>query len=235
MDANASAPTGESILIADAEVMACELLQYSLQNEGFNVSIAHSAEDAMHKEPWKFDLILVDLMDCATNGLMFTDTLKNDPRSANVPIIFISQYAAEDEIVSALDAGADDFVAKPFSARMLSARVRSVLRRRQMARNRHLANILVYEGLKVDMGAGTATIDNEAISLTKTEHNLLTMFLRHRNQFFERCEIRLEAWDEDATVSDRTVDVNISRLRKKIGNYGNHIVNRTGYGYGFVE
>lgn len=225
----------ERILVVDEEVIACELLQFKLQSEGYTVDISHSGEDALTKPLASYSLILVDIMSKPFNGFKFTEAVKRNPDAASVPIIFISKVADEDDIVAGLDAGADDYIPKPFSSRELIARVRSVLRRRRMTANRRLSNILVYKQLQVDMGAGLASIGGESISLTRIEHNLLCMFLRHRNQFFERCEIRLEAWDENAEVSDRTVDVNISRLRKKLGEYGSNIVNRQGYGYGFIE
>lgn len=208
----------DKILIVDEEVIACELLQFKLQSEGFRADVCHSAEDALKLPLGSYNLILVDLMSKPFNGFKFAERVKRDPESATVPIIFISAEADEDHIVAGLDAGADDYIPKPFSSRELVARVRSVLRRRRMTVNRRLSNVLVYKQLQVEMGAGQASINGEPIALTRIEHNLLCMFLRHRNQFFERCEIRLEAWDEDAEVSDRTVDVNISRLRKKSAN-----------------
>ncbi|MCM1111392.1 MAG: response regulator transcription factor [Clostridium sp.] len=225
----------ESILVIDEEVIACELLQYKLQQEGFRTDVCHSGEDALKLPLGEYNLILVDLMSKPFNGLKFTEAVKRNPDFSSVPIIFISARADEDDIVAGLDAGADDYVQKPFSARELVARVRSVLRRRRMLANRRLSNILRYKQLQVDMGAGLASIAGQPVSLTRIEHNLLSMFLRHRNQFFDRSEIRLEAWDENSEVSDRTVDVNISRLRKKLGEYGSNIVNRQGYGYGFIE
>lgn len=225
----------DSILIVDQEVIMCEILQYKFQNEGFHVDVRHSAADALSLPLGSYSLILVDLMDSDFNGLKFTERMKNDPDAFNIPIIFITKKASEDDVVAALDAGADDFISKPFSSRELIARVHSVLRRRRMVMNRRLSNILRYKGLQVDMGADVTTIDGEPVALTRTEQSILTMFLRHRNQYFERCEIRLEAWPDDAQVSDRTVDVNISRLRKKLGEYGANIVNRQTYGYGFIE
>lgn len=234
MAASTDISTRESILIVDEEVISCELLQFKLQEEGFDVDIAHDGKKALEYPLQQYSLIIVDLMSKPFNGINFTETVRRK-YAASAAIILLSQKAADDDIVAALDAGADDYIPKPFSARVLVARVHSVLRRRRMTVNRKLSNILRYRDLQVDMGAGTASIAGEAITLTHTEHNLLCMFLRHRNQYFERCEIRLECWDENASVSDRTVDVNISRLRKKIGDYGANIVNRPGVGYGFIE
>lgn len=225
----------DHILIVDEEVMVCELLQYKFECESIKASICHNLQAALSLPLEGFSLVLVDVMGRNEEGFRFVEKIKTNPLWSNIPIILISAKASEDDIVTALDAGADDFIPKPFSARELIARVRSVLRRRRMTINRRLSNILRFNGLQLDMGAGTASIDNEQISLTRIEHAILAMFLRHRNQYFERAEIRLEAWEDPSQVSDRTVDVNISRLRKKLGAYGAKIVNRQGFGYGFIE
>ena len=136
--------------------------------------------------------------------------------------------------MNGLDAGADDYISKPFSSRELIARIRSVLRRRRMMTARRMSNIMRFQTLAVDFTAGTVEIDGVSVSLTRTEYLILAMFLRHRNQFFERSEIQHEAWEEDS-ISERAVDTNISRLRKKLGVYGRHILNRQGFGYGFIE
>lgn len=225
----------ESILIVDTEVMMCEILQFKLREEGYAVDVEHTMDSALKRPLADYNLLIVDMMGSEFDGLDLTERVKSDPSTCNIPIIIVTHKSSEDDVVAALDAGADDFIAKPFSSRELVARVRSVLRRRRMMVNRRLGNVLRYKSLQVDMGVDVTTIDGESVGLTRIESAILTMFLRHRNQYFDRCEIRLEAWPDDAQVSDRTVDVNISRLRKKLGEYGQNIVNRQGYGYGFIE
>lgn len=226
----------ERILIVDDEVLVCELLQYKLQSEGFDVSICHSGPQAMTLPLSSYNLVIVDLMNNPTfSGLKFAREFKSTPDTLNIPLIICSTKASEDDIVTGLDAGADDYISKPFSSREFIARVKSILRRRRMISGRRMNNVMRYKGLEVDLGAGTVTVDGEKISLSRTEFLILAMFLRHRNQFFERSEIQHEAWEGEGAVSDRAVDTNISRLRKKIGDYGRNIVNRQGFGYGFIE
>lgn len=224
----------DRVLIIDSDQMTCELLQYKMESDGFKVDIVHDGESAGEKKLTDYHLLLVDLATENLNGIKFAHTLRDNPETANLPLIFVSMKPTEDDIVSGLDAGADDYIPKPFSSRELIARVKSVLRRRRMMSARRMSNIMTFKGLTVDFSAGTVSIDGAPVSLTRTEYLILAMFLRHRNQFFERGEIHNEAWEEEG-ASARAVDTNISRLRKKLGEYGKYIVNRQGFGYGFIE
>lgn len=227
-------PQTDRIIIADTEQMICELLQFKFNEEGFRVDITSDARKVLGMNPADSCLVLVDMMDSDFTGLDLTHALKHNPRTHTVPIIIISKQRSVDDVVNALDAGADDFVAKPFSARELIARVRSVMRRRRMTAGRRINSQLRYRDLCLDASNGTVTIEGNPVNLTRIEFLILTMLLRNRNIFFDRARIQNEAWEDD-NISERAVDTNISRLRKKIGVYGRHIVNRHGYGYGFVE
>lgn len=228
------ANSAEKLLIVDSDNMLCELLQYKFDNEGFIVDIVHDGETALTFPLDKYDLMLVDLMNRPFNGVRFTRAIRENSDTFGIPVIIMSDRTGEDAIVEAFDAGADDYITKPFSTRVLIARIRSVLRRRKRMTARRLSNVLRYKGITVDFGAGTVLVDETPVSLTRTEYLILAMFMRHRNQFFERSEIQHEAWEEE-TISERAVDTNISRLRKKLGDYGRQIVNRQGFGYGFIE
>lgn len=229
------AAQGGNVLIVDSDSMTGELVQFRLESEGFRSEIITDGRTALDRDLTEFNVILVDLMNQEFNELMFTQAVKRNPDTFNIPVIICSVKSSEDDIVDGLDAGADDYISKPFSSRELIARVRSMIRRRRMMSVRRVSNIVRFNDLVLDLGAGTAFIDGEQISLTRTEYVILAMFMRNRNSFFERVEIRREAWEDDGEVSDRAVDTNISRLRKKLGEYGRHIINRQGFGYGFVE
>lgn len=231
-----SAQPKDRLLLIDEDRMSCELLQYKFQTEGFAVDICHSGVEALTKLTPDYNLLIIDLMESKEmDGFQLVNKIKRNPDLFNLPFIFVSKRAGEDDVVSGLDAGADDYIPKPFSARELVARVRSVLRRRKMMSKRRMSNVMSFEGLAMDLGTGLVTADGEQVGLSRTEYFILAMFLRHRNQFFGRNEIRNEAWEDDDNVSERAVDTNISRLRKKLGPYGRHIVNRQGHGYGFIE
>lgn len=232
-DTKSGQPT-DTLLIVDREQIMCELLQYRFENEGFRVCLEHDGHSACKRDLASYSLILVDLMDTDFTGLQFTRFVKSDIGTYHIPVIILSAKASEDDIVNGLDAGADDYIPKPFSTRELVARVKSVLRRRRITAGRRMDNFMRFRDLEVDLGAGTVRINGTQVSLTRTEFLILALFMRHRNQFFARAEILDQAW-EGESVSERTVDTGISRLRKKIGEYGRHIINRQGFGYGFVE
>lgn len=234
VDSKSDVP-GDKIFIVDREQMMCELLQYRFENEGYLVEIAHDGPTALQRDLSVFSIILVDLMDCDFTGIQFTRAVKSNIDTYHVPVIIVSSRSSEDDIVSGLDSGAYDYLTKPFSTRELVARVRSVIRRHRTTSGRKMSNVMRFETLEVDLGAGSVKIDGAPVSLTRTEFLILAMLLRHKGQFFERAEILHEAWEDDSTTSERTVDTGISRLRKKIGEYGRHIINRQGFGYGFVE
>lgn len=224
-----------TLLIVDTETMLCELLKFKFENEGFNVDLSHDGMAALGLNLTHYRLILVDLMKEEFTGLDFIRKLKRDPQKALIPVVLISSIDDDDVVVDALDAGADDYMAKPISSRELLARINSVFRRRRMMDSRRAANQVSFKGLVLDTASGQATIDGTPVSLSKAEFLILGMLLRNRGQFFERIEIKHETWDNVSDVSDRAVDTTISRLRKKLGDYGSQLVNRQGFGYGFVE
>jgi len=225
------------ILVVDDEQDICEILQYNLETEGYEVVIANSAEEALGLPLLEFGLILLDVMMGEMSGFQMARRLKDNTVTAQIPIIFITALDSEDNLVKGLNIGADDYIAKPLSMKEVKARVRAVLRRSFLPQLQQTIittdNIICYEGITLDHNAKTITLDGQNLSLTKLEYELLSLLLRHPGKVFSREELLKYCWPQDVLVLDRTVDVNITRLRKKIGRYGKHIKTRVGYGYCF--
>ena len=221
------------ILVVDDEESLCEILQFNLEIEGYEADVAYSAEQALGMHPERYSLILLDVMMGEMSGFRMARLLKADPATAKVPVIFCTAKDTEDDTVAGLNLGADDYIAKPFSVREVLARVRSVLRR--TAETPAEQETIAFEGLEMDLRRKVCTLDGKELALTKKEFEILALLLTHRGVIFSREEMLRRIWSDDVIVLDRTVDVNITRLRRKIGPYGEHIVTRLGYGYGFEE
>ena len=223
------------ILVVDDEESLCEILQFNLEVEGYDVDVAYSAEQALEMGVGKYQLILLDVMMGGMSGFKMAQMLKRDSATARIPIIFCTAKDNENDVVTGLNIGADDYITKPFSIREVCARVNTVLRRgsAQMADTQH--ECISFDNLTVDISKKRCTVNGNAVQLTKKEFEILALLLSNINRIYSREEILSEIWDSDVVVLDRTIDVNITRLRKKIAPYGSHIVTRLGYGYGFEE
>ena len=225
------------ILVVDDEQDICEILQYNLETEGYEIVTANSAEEALGLPLQEFGLILLDVMMGEMSGFQMARRLKDNTATAQIPIIFITALDSEDNLVKGLNIGADDYIAKPLSMKEVKARVRAVLRRSSQPQLQQTIittdNKICYEGITLDHNAKTATLDGQNLSLTKLEYELLSLLLQHPGKVFSREDLLKYCWPQDVLVLDRTVDVNITRLRKKIGRYGKHIKTRVGYGYCF--
>ena len=225
------------ILVVDDEQDICEILQYNLETEGYEVVTANSAEEALGLPLQEFGLILLDVMMGEMSGFQMARRLKDNTATAQIPIIFITALDSEDNLVKGLNIGADDYIAKPLSMKEVKARVRAVLRRSSQPQLQQTIittdNKICYEGITLDHNAKTATLDGQNLSLTKLEYELLSLLLQHPGKVFSREDLLKYCWPQDVLVLDRTVDVNITRLHKKIGRYGKHIKTRGGYGYCF--
>ena len=230
------------ILVVDDEQDICEILQYNLENEGFEVVTAYSAEEALALPLQDYSLILLDVMMGEMSGFQMARRLKNDPTTAQIPIIFITALDSEDNLVKGLNIGADDYIAKPLGMKEVKARVKAVLRRTSHSSSKQedtsittSGNRICYESITLNLNAKTVTLDGEELICTKLEFELLSFFLQHPNTVFSREDLLKYCWPQDVVVLDRTVDVNITRLRKKIGRYGKQIKTRVGYGYCFEK
>ena len=225
------------VLVVDDEQDLCEILLYNLRAAGYEAEAAYTGEAAwnlMHHAQCimhNYDLLILDVMMPGMSGFELAQRLKGDAQTSHIPIIFLTAKDTEDDTLQGFGLGADDYVTKPFSVREVVARVKAVLARSQS--NSIAENIISFEGLVFDLGKKTTTVDGESVGLTKTEFELLGLLLKYRGKVFSRQQIFDAVWPEDVVVSDRTVDVNVTRLRKKIGRYGNCIVSRQGFGYVF--
>ena len=231
------------ILVVDDEQDICEILQYNLETEGYEVVTANSAEEALELPLQEYGLILLDVMMDEMSGFQMARKMKDNPTTAPIPIIFITALEGEDNMVKGLNIGADDYITKPLSMKEVKARVRAVLRRASVS-NQHPEgkgafptsdHQISYEGITLDLNAKRATLDGEHLSLTKLEYEILSLLLQHPGKVFSREDLLKYCWPQDVLVLDRTVDVNITRLRKKIGRYGQQIKTRVGYGYCFEK
>ena len=221
------------ILVVDDEQDLLEILKFNLETEGYEVVTATSAEDALLLDIASFDLLLLDVMMGGMSGFAMARQLKDNPATALVPIIFLTARDTENDTVTGFNLGADDYISKPFSLREVMVRVRAVLRRTARESGEEEAKTLSYQGIVMNLDRKTVSVDGEDIPFTKTEFELLHLLLDERGRVFSRQELIERIWPKDVLVLDRTVDVNITRLRKKIGRFAKCIVTRLGFGYYF--
>ena len=229
----------DKILIVDDEETLCEVLKLNLEIEGYDVDVAFSAEEALQLDLKGYSLILLDIMMGEISGIKMARILKADPATANIPIIFCTAKDSEDDMVMGLNLGADDYITKPYTLRNVIARVKSVLRRASVSKSEAVPSsvnsVLEVEGLKLDMEFKKCTVDGTEVKLTRKEFELLAYLIQHMGKICSREQILSRVWSDEVIVLDRTIDVNITRLRSKIGPYGSYIVTRSGFGYGFRD
>lgn len=221
------------ILVVDDEDDLCDILQFNLESEGYMVDTANSAEEALKMDLAKYDLFLLDVMMNEISGFKMASMLKAKKETANTPIIFLTAKDTENDMVAGFNIGADDYISKPFSIREVTVRIKAVLKRSNEKGNIKTSPKLIHNTLVLDTEQKKVTIDGEEASLTKREFEILKLLLEQKNRVFSRQEILDKVWSDEDEISDRTVDVNITRLRKKVGFYEKHIVTRLGYGYCF--
>lgn len=223
------------ILIVDDEETLCEALGFNLEAEGYAVDTALSAEEALTLDLAAYDLILLDIMMEEISGVQLARILKSNPDTAGVPIIFLTARDSEDDMIAGLDLGADDYITKPYSLREVLARVRTVLRRSSSRFDRRPAatDAVTYKGLSLLPSTKTCMVDGVEVKMPKKEFEILLKLVSHPGQVFSRETLLREIWPDEVVVLDRVVDVNITRIRQKIGSYGKNIITRSGYGYYF--
>ncbi len=221
------------ILVVDDEEDLCEILKFNLETEGYEVDTAFSAEEALKMDLSVYQLLLLDVMMGEISGFKLASILRKNESTANIPIIFLTAKDTENDMLTGFNLGADDYISKPFSIRQVTARVKAVLRRTADKEQTKESDLLVYETLVMDTKRIKATVDGVEVALTKKEFEILKLLLENKGNVFSREEILSRIWKDEVYVLDRTIDVNITRLRKKIGIYGKNIVTRLGFGYCF--
>ncbi|MDR2121849.1 MAG: response regulator transcription factor [Flavobacteriaceae bacterium] len=221
------------ILIVEDEIDIREILQFNLESEGFKVDLAESAEEALQKYNSGCRLILLDVMMEGMSGYKMAEKLR---KSGNdTPIIFITAKNTENDILTGFSIGADDYITKPFSVREVVARVKSVLKRTEIQQpaDKSEKSVIKIEELILDLDTKKVMVNDGNVELTRTEFEILVFLVKNENKIFSRTDILDKVWRDNEFVLERTVDVHIARLRKKIGEYGKLIINKTGYGYSF--
>ena len=229
--------TKKRILVVDDEETLCETLAFNLESEGYAVETADSAEDALTRNLADYDLVLLDIMMGDISGVQLARIMKSNPSTATVPIIFCTARDSEEDMVGGLDLGADDYITKPYSLKTVLARVRAVLRRSKTGKEPDAAptESVSYKGLTLSATTRTCMVDGVEVKMPKKEFEILFKLLSNKGHVYSRTDLLNEIWPDEVVVLDRVIDVNITRIRQKIGVYGKNIITRSGYGYGFIE
>ncbi len=227
------------ILIVDDEQDIVDILNFNLKTAGYDVTEANSAEEALDKIKAQgdhlFDLVLLDVMMGGMSGFEMAQILKSDPKTANMPIVFLTAKGTQNDTITGLNIGADDYISKPFSLQEVLLRVKAILRRTAGASAAASPDneTITFQSLSINQSRKTVAVDGVDVPFTKTEYELLRLLVMQKGRVLSREDLIDKAWPDDVMVSDRTVDVNITRIRKKIGRYADNIVTRLGFGYVF--
>ncbi|MDR1225837.1 MAG: response regulator transcription factor [Prevotellaceae bacterium] len=222
----------QKILIVDDERDICEILEFNLANEGYEVTCAYSAEEALEKLTPSCSLMLLDVMMGGMSGYKLAEALRRDGNQ--IPIVFLTAKDAENDMLTGFSVGGDDYIAKPFSIKEVLARVKAVLKRHKKVDSADAGSgKLVFGNLTIDKSSKEVSINAEKITLTKTEFEILVLLAEKPERVFSRENIIGQAWKDSPYITERTVDVHIARLRKKLGSLPGLISNRSGYGYLF--
>lgn len=224
----------KEILVVEDEKDLIELIKYNLEKEGFQVISAADGEEGLRLVQRRRPvLVLLDLMLPVIDGLEVCRKIKKDPQTAGIPVVILTVKDAEADIVAGLEVGADDYITKPFSPRVLIARVRAILRRYE--ESSEARKVIKLAGLTIDSVRHEVKVNTEDVQLTRMEFNLLKFLAERAGRVFTRNQIMDGILGLDAVVIDRAIDVHIASLRKKLGDYGSRIVTVRGVGYKFKE
>lgn len=226
----------DRILVVDDEMDICEILKFNLENNGYAVDVANSGKEALEMPLAEYSLLLLDVMMDDMSGFALATRIRQDAALARIPIIFITAKTGENDVLTGFNVGADDYICKPFRISEVLARVKAVIRRNAKPAVEEVSNDnLTFKELELNVEARRAYVTGVDISLTKKEFEVLFMLMKRPGRVYSREEILANVWPDDVNVLERSIDVNMARLRKKLGEYANNIVSRSGYGYCFVN
>jgi len=220
------------ILVVEDEEDLNEILQFNLESEGYLVDTSFSAEEALKKDLTRYDLLILDVMMGKISGFSLAQRIRKDMR-LEVPIIFLTARDSENDLLTGFNLGADDYITKPFSVRALQARIKAVLKRNKSISVEEIATSLNVGGIVIDFESKRLIIGDKKIELTRKEYEIICLLAKSPGRIFSREEILRRIWESDVIVIDRTVDVNMTRLRRKMEEYGSYIRNKPGFGYYF--
>lgn len=220
------------LVVVDDDKDMCEILQLNLEIEGYIVDVAYSAEQALEMEITSFHLLIIDITMGEISGFNMVRIIRNNPKTFKTRIIFLTGRNTESDRLTGFAIGCDDYITKPFSITELLARIKAVVKMEEIPEGVDSMKIQ-HETLVMNLKNKKVSVDNIAVNLTKNEFEILRLFLENRNQLFSRKEILARVWKNEQGLISRIIDVNITRLRKKIGQYGKNITTRLGYGYCF--
>lgn len=219
------------ILVVDDEEDLCEILKFNLESEDYDVDVAYSAEEALKLNLTDYSLLLLDVMMGKISGFKMAEMLHGNPKTMGIPIIFLTAKDTENDLLTGFNLGADDYISKPFSIREVIVRVKAVLKRVNGRVQKE--EIIKFGDLVLNVHKKKVSIAGKTLSLTKKEFEILVLLVRYPGRVISREEMLSKIWTDEVYVLDRTIDVNITRLRKKLGEFGANIVTRLGYGYCF--
>ena len=220
------------ILIIDPDKDFCGYLQSNLKSEGYFVETRQEFRDISALKLYQYDLLILETQLRNVSGFKLVHEIRNNAETASLPIIFMSSKPGENEMMTAFSVGADDFLTKPFYIRELAARIKVIIRRSEELKNGNVI-MLTYDQLQLNLSKMQVKVEGETVPFTKKEFEIMKLFLENKNRIFSREDLLMLIWSEEAFVLGRTIDVKITRIRQKIGNYGNHIVTKIGKGYCF--
>ena len=227
----------EKILVVDDGKNICEILEFNLSNEGYEVECASSAEEALQKLTPDYSLILLDIMMEGMSGYKMAEKLRKEKN--HIPIIFLTAKDQENDMLTGFSVGGDDYISKPFSVKEVIARIKALLKRSEITQKTNLLeqqkNQLIFNNVIIDLDTKELIINDEVIPLTRTEFDIITLLASNPSRIYEREDIIDQIWKDSPYITERTIDVHIRRLRKKIGDKASLIISRAGYGYRFNE